>query len=386
MKSTIALSSALLLALASPTIACECDIPTTQKYVSYRASKQITLDGKLDDEAWEKIPWTKYFGNIEGPDAPSAPSLISTRIKMMWDDKYYYVGAEMYEPIIRASTTKPEVGKPFDENSISLYLDYDRSNQNYKVLQMNALGLYKSVILNKSPAQNGTEKLWDLGSDFQYKIYVNGKVNDPSWTPVKGGYWSLEWQIPIDKLNNKNLVKRGPDDVPAYANMQYLRTGYPPTSVVTLPPQPQTDTSSLFFGIPLVNVNGLLRRHNVGPKFQFTWTPQYSNDPNNPELWGSVMFRPTTNSSKPYVEDPSYYTRYALTQLYYGQMAYAQKHQGKFADSYAALGIDSKVIGKCTPTPKIKISENCTTFEASIKYRKQTGYINQEKLITFINN
>ncbi|ORX91411.1 hypothetical protein K493DRAFT_339370 [Basidiobolus meristosporus CBS 931.73] len=380
------LTASLLVALVSATIACDCDIPTTKNYVSYRAVKPIILDGKVNDEAWEKVPWTNYFGNIAGADAPDAPSQISTRVKMMWDDQYYYVGAEMHEPIIRASSEKPVVGKPFDDNTISLYLDYDRSNQNYKVLQMNALGLYKSVILDKSPSQNGTEKLWDLGSEFKYKVYVNGKLNDPRWAPVDSGYWSVEWQIPLSKLSGKNLTKRGPNDVPAYSNMQYLRSGYPASSVVNLPQQPQTNTASLFFGIAPVNANTLLRRHDVGPKYQFTWTPQYSNDPNNPELWGSVMFRPTTNTSKPYVEDPVYYTRYALMQLYYAQMAYAQKNQGLYANTYAALGIDSKVIGKCTPTPKIKVFNNCTQFTASIKYRNQTGHINQDKLLSFTYN
>ncbi|ORX91410.1 CBD9-like protein [Basidiobolus meristosporus CBS 931.73] len=391
MKLTATLGFGLFWTCFPSTWACECDIPLPKSHVSYRSTQPIVLDGVLDDEAWDKVPWTDYFGNIQGSDGPSPPPSISTRVKTMWDDEYLYVGAVMHDPMIRASTEKPVVGKPYQDNDFRLYLDYDRSNQNYKVLQMNALGLYKSVILDKSPSQNGTERLWDLGDDFKYKIFVNGEINDPNWKPVEGGYWSLEWQIPLAKLSPKTLQKRGTMGIPSYMNFQFLRTGFPPRGIVTLAPQPTGNTSPSYFlfGVNPSNAsNGqsLQKRHEVGARFQFSWTPQYSNDPNNPELWGSIMFRDTTNTYKPYVKDPSVYTRFALMQLYYSQMEYAKKHHGKFANSYDKLDLNSTVIGECTPSPVIKVSNGCTEFEASIRFRKQIGHINQDKLLYFTYN
>ena len=39
-------------------------------YVAYRAREPITIDGKLDDEAWEAVPWTEAFVDIEGDRKP----------------------------------------------------------------------------------------------------------------------------------------------------------------------------------------------------------------------------------------------------------------------------------------------------------------------------
>ncbi|KAK9766225.1 hypothetical protein K7432_004845 [Basidiobolus ranarum] len=381
------LTISLFFLFISSTLAYNCDIPTSKTHVSYRASQPIILDGLLGDEAWSKVPWTDYFGNIQGSNGPAPPSSINTRVKMMWDDKYLYIGAVMHEPVIRANTEKPVVGEPYLDNDFRLYLDYDRSNQNYKVLQMNALGLYKSVILDKSPHQNGTERPWDLGDDFKYKIYVHGSVNDPNWEPVEGGFWSLEWQIPIAKLNSKTYHKRGSPGIPSYMNFQFLRTGFPRKSVVNLATQSTTNTSPAYFlfGVNPNNTSQILqKRHNK--RYQLSWTPQYSDDPNNPELWGSIMFRDTTDTHQSYIKDPSASTRFALMQIYYAEVEYSKKQHGKFTNAYDKLDLNSTVIGHCTPIPKIKVSHECMEFEASVKFGKQTGHINQDKQLYFTNH
>src|SRR5262249_12242717 len=35
-------------------------------YVCYRAAGPVTIDGKLDDAAWQAAPWTEDFVDIEG--------------------------------------------------------------------------------------------------------------------------------------------------------------------------------------------------------------------------------------------------------------------------------------------------------------------------------
>src|SRR5262249_45220406 len=73
-------------------------------YVAYRAAKAITIDGELDDEAWRAAPWSDDFVDIEG-DARPKPTY-RTRVKMLWDDKNLYIGAELEEPHVWATLTK----------------------------------------------------------------------------------------------------------------------------------------------------------------------------------------------------------------------------------------------------------------------------------------
>src|SRR5262245_32248315 len=65
------------------------DYPEIQPrgYLCYRAAKPITIDGKLDDAAWQSAPWSEAFIDIEGDRKP-APRF-RTRMKMLWDDQYF---------------------------------------------------------------------------------------------------------------------------------------------------------------------------------------------------------------------------------------------------------------------------------------------------------
>ncbi len=56
-------------------------------YVCYRATGPITIDGKLDDEAWKAAPWTDDFVDIEG-NRQLRPRF-RTRVKMLWGKCQY---------------------------------------------------------------------------------------------------------------------------------------------------------------------------------------------------------------------------------------------------------------------------------------------------------
>ncbi len=70
--------------------------PDPRGYVCYRATSPVAVDGRLDDGAWRDAPWTDDFVDIEGDKKPR-PTL-RTRAKMLWDDTYFYIGAELVEP------------------------------------------------------------------------------------------------------------------------------------------------------------------------------------------------------------------------------------------------------------------------------------------------
>src|SRR4249920_1596000 len=65
-------------------------------YLCQYASNAITVDGSLDDPAWALVPWTSDFADISG--AGQAAPRFRTRAKMLWDDHYLYICAELEEP------------------------------------------------------------------------------------------------------------------------------------------------------------------------------------------------------------------------------------------------------------------------------------------------
>ena len=62
-------------------------------YICYRARKPLAIDGRLDDPAWADAAWTEEFVDIEGDVRPRPR--FRTRAKMLWDDEYFYVGAQL---------------------------------------------------------------------------------------------------------------------------------------------------------------------------------------------------------------------------------------------------------------------------------------------------
>ncbi len=111
--------------MSRPTIAVEeTPLPYAHPrgYVCHRASGPITIDGKLDEAAWDAVPWSEPFVDVEG-DVRPAPRF-HTRVKMLWDDHCLYIAAELDEPHVWA-TLKQHDSVIFHDNDFEVFLDPD---------------------------------------------------------------------------------------------------------------------------------------------------------------------------------------------------------------------------------------------------------------------
>src|SRR5260370_33531940 len=100
---------ALALALLAPAAPPAEPVWTTPKaYVCHRAAGPITIDGKLDEAAWQAVPWTDDFVDIEGDRKPKAG--FRTLVKMLWDEDNLYIPAGLEEPHDWARRTKLDAG------------------------------------------------------------------------------------------------------------------------------------------------------------------------------------------------------------------------------------------------------------------------------------
>ena len=69
-------------------------------YVCYRTADKITIDGKLDEKSWKNAATVGAFVDISGEGFPTPR--FNTQAKMLWDDEYLYVAAELEEPHVWA--------------------------------------------------------------------------------------------------------------------------------------------------------------------------------------------------------------------------------------------------------------------------------------------
>ena len=178
-----------------------------EKYISYKAIEELKIDGDLTEESWKKAPWTADFVDIEGDKKPT-PSQ-RTRVKMLWDSSYFYVGAEICETDIWATYDEKDM-VIFHENDFEIFIDPNGDRHNYYELEINALGTLWDLMLTKPYRDRGTPiNSWEI-KGLKSAVKINGTLNDPT---NKDDKWFVEWAIPwkvlMETFKNKYLPVEG---------------------------------------------------------------------------------------------------------------------------------------------------------------------------------
>ncbi len=281
-------------------------------YVCYRAAAAPKIDGQLDDAAWRAVPWTEDFVDIEGDRRPKPR--FRTRAKMLWDDHYFYIGAELEEPHVWGTLTKHD-SVIFNDNDFELFIDPDGDNHDYYEFEINALNTSWDLFLPRPYKDDGrADNSWDIPG-LKTAVHVAGTLNDRSDHDTG---WSVEIAIPWDAL--REFAHR---PAPPHDGDQW-----------------RVDFSRVEWQHQIVA--GKYQRVPNTHEDNWVWSPTGIVDMHRPERWGYVQFSaaaPGTDSFKP---DPTRPARDALTEIYYRQQAFQQKN-GHYAPSLDHLGLSANV-------------------------------------------
>ena len=175
---------------------------TPKSYDCVRAKKPPVIDGKLNDAAWKKASWTDDFVDIEG-DAKPKPRF-RTRAKILWDDEYLYVGAELEEPEIRATLTEHD-SVIFHDNDFELFLKPPTGQPGYFEFEINALNTSWDLYLNKPYSEGGkADNSWNIPG-LKTAVALEGTLNNPS---DKDKDWTVEIAIPWAAFSSRLPVQR----------------------------------------------------------------------------------------------------------------------------------------------------------------------------------
>jgi hypothetical protein len=303
---------------------------TPRGYVCIRARGMIHVDGKADEPAWADAPWTEDFVDIEGPGKPRPR--FRTRAKMLWDDQYLYVFAELQEPHVCGTITrKNEV--IFRDDDFEVFINPDSSNHNYYEYEMNALNTIWELTLDRPYRDDGPVHLGTNMEGLKSAVHVDGTINDPS--DIDRG-WSVEIAFPW-----KGLAKYATGVACPPADGQQWRLGF----------------SRVEWQIEIVD--GKYRKIPKRAEDNWVWSPQGVVDMHRPERWGCVQFSTAAPGKAQFHPDPTLPARDRLMEVYYGQKAFL-KRSGRYASSLRELGIADDSI-EMTATP--------TTFTATTRVR-----------------
>jgi hypothetical protein len=174
--------------------------PEPLSYDCYRAPASIQIDGKLDDPAWKKAPWTSDFVDIEGAAKPTPR--FRTRVKMLWDDKYLYIAAELQEPNVTATLLQHD-SVIFHDNDFEVFIKPLPKTKSYFEFEMNALNTGWDLFLNKPYDEDGEpDNSWDI-INLKTAVAVQGTLNNPKDTD-RG--WTLEIAYPLNAFDSRQHV------------------------------------------------------------------------------------------------------------------------------------------------------------------------------------
>ncbi len=166
------------------------------------------IDGRLDDPVWRSAPWTTEFVDIEGARRP-APRF-RTRVKMLWDDTYLYIAAEMEEPDVKATLTVHD-SVIFRDNDFEVFIKPLPLTPSYYEFEMNALNTGWDLFLDKPYLAGGkADNSWDIAG-LRTAVSVQGTLNQSADTD-KG--WTVEIAYPLAAFQSRQDVPRpGPGTV-----------------------------------------------------------------------------------------------------------------------------------------------------------------------------
>ncbi len=306
-----------------------------EKYVCYRTDIPLQIDGLLDESSWQEAAWTDLFVDIEGELKPLPR--FETKVKMLWDDDYFYFAAFMEEPHIWATLTERDA-VIFYDNDFEIFIDPQGDTHEYYEFEMNALNTVWDLLLTKPYRDKGCRAIdsWDI-QGLKTAVSINGTLNDPG---DEDESWSVEIAIPWKVLEECS------DRTPPVQGDQW-----------------RVNFSRVEWEVHYEDGN----YHKLKqPENNWVWSPQGLINMHYPEMWGFVQFSEKTigTGKDEFVWNPLEGAKWALRQLYYRQREYREKNSS-WTDKIADLRLEDLSVPGFNWPPEI---HKTTSFYEAVLY------------------
>ncbi|HKK77398.1 MAG TPA: carbohydrate-binding family 9-like protein [Saprospiraceae bacterium] len=312
-------------------------------YVCYQALGPLEIDGYPGEESWQAAAWTQDFVDIEGNLQPAPP--LRTRAKMLWDEQYLYIAAEMEEPQVWATLTERDA-IIYQDDDFEVFIDPDGDGLHYCEFEINAFNTIWDLLMLR-PYRNNISRHpvnlfnWNI-PDWKTAVSIKGSLNDPG---DEDQGWTVEMAIPWSALIELANPKRAPKEGEQW-RLNFSRVDWHMQAEAgTYVKEKEPDTGE------------------NRPEENWVWSPQGVVDMHRPETWGYVQFTETKVGEKniPFRVNPEEKIKWALWQLYHQQYIYRQKHGFFTADRSLLTLPDIKGLADYKLRPVIFMAPN--TFE-----------------------
>ncbi|MCD6220024.1 carbohydrate-binding family 9-like protein [Candidatus Calescamantes bacterium] len=172
--------------------------PTPEKkdkkpYLCHKAKSEITIDGKLEEEAWKSAEVIDTFYILrKSPKDKLRESQSKTVARLLWDDEFLYIGIEAEDKDIW-STIKEHDGKLWTEDVLELFIKPDEDKFAYYEFEFSP----RNVVLDLFYPRRGARSFVfakGFESNLKSRVEVCGTLDN--WKD-KDEKWILEAAIPF---------------------------------------------------------------------------------------------------------------------------------------------------------------------------------------------
>lgn len=278
------------------------DAPPT--YVCGRTATPPVIDGRGDEQIWQRARELSPLRDIEGAAVPH-----NCRIRMLWDDDYLYILADMDEANLWATLTQHDA-VIYRDPDFEVFIDPDGDGLNYIELEINALNTTWDLFITRPYRFDDPHILhdWEIPG-LQHAVHLRGTLNDP--TDTDDG-WSVELAIPWSSITSHDHQPRSSK---APAPGRSMRFNF---SRVNWQVRPAPGIAGGYEKLP-------------EPESNHVWAPTGKVNIHLPEHWGRVIF--TSSPADEWVAAPQAReeaTRLALYHVLNAQLAHRSAH-GRFS-------------------------------------------------------
>jgi len=310
-----------------------------EQYLCQRADTPLTIDGQLNESAWENAPWTTNFQDIEGNLKPTPAH--RTRVKMLWDDQYFYVAARLEEPHLWATLTERDAIM-YHNDDFEIFIDPDGDGLDYYEFEMNAHNAIWDLFMLRPYRADTTPNYlmnWDI-KGIRTAAALDGTLNNPVDVDRS---WTVEIALPWEALKEIAPGRRAPMPGEQW-RLNFSRVDW------------HVEVKD---GQYEKRPNSKTGKVDNFPQENWVWSPTGYVDMHLPEHWGYVQFA-SRASDTTWATHPDEQIKWALWQLFYQQHAFRKQH-GRYCSKLSDLTLPEVNLQGYLFKPKVQITD--TQFE-----------------------
>lgn len=159
------------------------------EYIIKRAPSPLTIDGVLDEPAWEAAARTESFLVYTDESTPEA----ATYGKMLWDDTYLYVAFVCEDPDVFGHLDERDSHIWDEGECVEIFIDPDSDQKDFLEFEFNALATILDLQDYKAYDTNFD---WNM-IDIKAATTIDGTINDNSDTD---NGWTCEIALSFEEM------------------------------------------------------------------------------------------------------------------------------------------------------------------------------------------